>query len=276
MSCSAQNRDYDEQTEKINSFLQNVSHKLLVMSGKGGVGKSTVAANLAVFLSERGYRTGLLDVDVHGPSIAGLLGLVGLSLNFVGDKIQPYPYSENLKVLSIQGFLQHPDDPLIWRGPIKIGIIRQFLSDVDWGPLDFLIIDSPPGTGDEPLTVAQTIPGCRAVLVTTPQEIALADVRKSIQFCRQVSMDILGLIENMSGFVCPTCGSMHAIFKTGGGERTAAALGIPFLGRLPLDPGVVMDGDAGRITGSMNSRTKEEMAQIVERITQRLSPGREN
>ncbi|HMM22437.1 MAG TPA: iron-sulfur cluster carrier protein MrpORP [Selenomonadales bacterium] len=272
MSCNATAKDpeFEAQSQKIERFLQNVGHKLVVMSGKGGVGKSTVAANLAVFLSNRGYSVGLLDVDVHGPSIAGLLGLTGLSLNAVGERIQPYEYTEKLKVLSIQGFLEQPDDPLIWRGPLKIGIIRQFLADVDWGPLDFLIIDSPPGTGDEPLTVAQTIPGCQAVIVTTPQEIALADVRKSIHFCQKVNMPVLGLIENMSGFVCPTCGSAHAIFKSGGGERTAADWGIPFLGRLPIDPGVVTAGDAGRAMDTLTSHTKEEMQQIVERMIRQL------
>jgi len=270
MSCNTHDQEFAAQSQKINHFLQSVKHKLLVMSGKGGVGKSTVATNLAVLLSDLGYSTGLLDVDVHGPSIAGLLGLTGWRLNVVGDQIQPYLYTENLKVLSIQGLLEQPDDPLIWRGPVKIGIIRQFLADVNWGPLDFLIIDSPPGTGDEPLTVAQTIPDCQAVIVTTPQEIALADVRKSIQFCQQVHMNILGLIENMSGFVCPACGSLHAIFKTGGGEKTAAAWDIPFLGRLPLDPGVVTAGDAGRAVDSLTSHTKEKMLEIVKKMLEQL------
>ncbi len=273
MSCNttANDQEFEAQDQKIAAFLQNVDHKLVVMSGKGGVGKSTIATNLAVFLSNQGYKVGLLDVDVHGPSIAGLLGLTGLKLNILGNnQIQPYQYTENLKVLSMQGFLDQPDDPLIWRGPLKIGIIRQFLADVDWGPLDYLIIDSPPGTGDEPLTVAQTIPGCQAVIVTTPQEIALADVRKSIRFCQQVNMPILGLIENMSGFVCPTCGSTHAIFKTGGGEKTATDLGIPFLGRLPIDPGVVTAGDAGQTMDSLSSRTGEEMQHIVEQMIHQL------
>jgi len=272
MSCSAQNRDYDEQTEKINSFLQNVSHKLLVMSGKGGVGKSTVAANLAVFLSERGYRTGLLDVDVHGPSIAGLLGLVGLSLNFVGDKIQPYPYSENLKVLSIQGFLQHPDDPLIWRGPIKIGIIRQFLSDVDWGPLDFLIIDSPPGTGDEPLTVAQTIPGCRAVLVTTPQAAAARVAIRVAQMSKKVGQDVLGVVENMAYFRCPTCGEETAIFGAGGGEALARELAVPLLGRLPIDAELPEGGDEGR--PAVWERPEGEPSRIFREIAREIDAHR--
>lgn len=270
MSCNTTDSEFEAQSQLINQFLQTVDHKIVVMSGKGGVGKSTVATNLAVFLSSQGYQVGLLDVDVHGPSIAGLLGITGLKLNTAGRRIQPCQYTDKLKVVSIQGLLEQPDDPLIWRGPVKIGIIRQFLADVNWGPLDFLIIDSPPGTGDEPLTVAQTVTGCQAVIVTTPQEIALADVRKSIQFCQKVNMPVLGLIENMSGFACPTCNSLHAIFKSGGGEKTASDWCIPFLGRLPIDPGVVTAGDAGQTIDSLTSHTKEKMQHIVDRMLQQL------
>lgn len=270
MDCNSNNQQLKAQDQKINSFLQNVDHKIVVMSGKGGVGKSTVATNLAVFLSNQGYKVGLLDVDVHGPSIAGLLGLTGLRLNTMGNQIEPYHYTDNLKVVSIQGLLDHPDDPLIWRGPVKIGIIRQFLSDANWGSLDFLIIDSPPGTGDEPLTVAQTVTGCQAVIVTTPQEIALADVRKSIQFCQTVKMPVLGIIENMSGFVCPSCGNMHAIFKSGGGEKTAAKYDLAFLGQLPIDPSVVTAGDAGQSIDTLSNHTKEKMQHIVEQLLHKL------
>ncbi|MBP2627524.1 MAG: minD 1 [Firmicutes bacterium] len=273
MSCNGAAKDFqiDEQSQKISQFLQQVDHKIVVMSGKGGVGKSTVAANLAVFLSNQGYKVGLLDVDVHGPSIAGLFGLTGLKLDIMGKQIQPHVFAENLKIVSIQGLLDDPDSPLIWRGPVKIGIIRQFLSDVIWGPLDYLIIDSPPGTGDEPLTVAQTVTDCQAIIVTTPQEIALADVRKSIQFCEVVNLPILGIIENMRGFVCPTCGSTHAIFKSGGGEKTAADHNIPFLGYLPVDPSVVTAGDAGQTIDSLTSHTKEEMQHIVDQLIQKLT-----
>lgn len=272
MSCNttATDDEFEAQTTQIKNFLQNVNHKIVVMSGKGGVGKSTVATNLAVFLSNQGYKVGLLDVDVHGPSIAGLLGLTNLKLNTTHDKIHPHPYTDNLKVVSIQGLLNTPDEPLIWRGPMKIGMIRQFLSDVVWGPLDYLIIDSPPGTGDEPLTIAQTVTDCQAVIVTTPQEIALADVRKSIQFCQKVHMPILGLVENMSGFVCPSCNSMHPIFKSGGGETTAVNLGITFLGRLPIDPSIVTAGDKGQAMDSLTSHSKEEMQSIVNKIIDEL------
>lgn len=271
MSCNSNNnQDFDAQSEVINQILNKIEHKIVVMSGKGGVGKSTVATNLAVFLSNQGHKVGLLDVDVHGPSVAGLLGLVGMKMNIIGDRIQPYQYNENLKVVSIQGLLDEPDQPLIWRGPVKIGIIRQFLADVLWGQLDFLIIDSPPGTGDEPLTIAQTVTDCQAVIVTTPQEIALADVRKSIQFCQKVNLPILGLIENMSGFVCPDCNSVHDIFKSGGGEKTADTWNVNFLGRLPIDPGIVTAGDAGHAMDRLNSRTKEEMQTIVDQMLKNI------
>ncbi len=271
MSCNSNNnQDFDAQSEVINQILNKIEHKIVVMSGKGGVGKSTVATNLAVFLSNQGHKVGLLDVDVHGPSVAGLLGLVGMKMNIIGDRIQPYQYNENLKVVSIQGLLDEPDQPLIWRGPVKIGIIRQFLADVLWGQLDFLIIDSPPGTGDEPLTIAQTVSDCQAVIVTTPQEIALADVRKSIQFCQKVNLPILGLIENMSGFVCPDCNSVHEIFKSGGGEKTADTWNVNFLGRLPIDPGIVTAGDAGHAMDRLNSRTKEEMQTIVDQMLKNI------
>lgn len=263
-------QEFSAQDKMIDQFLQKVDHKLIVMSGKGGVGKSTVAANLALFLSNQGYRVGLLDVDVHGPSIAGLLGITDLKLNIINNKIQPHRYNDHLEVVSIQGLLDTPDKPLIWRGPVKIGIIRQFLADANWGALDFLIIDSPPGTGDEPLTVAQTITDCQAVIVTTPQEISLADVRKSIQFCKKVNMPILGIIENMSGFSCPTCGSTHAIFKSGGGKKTAQDYNLTFLGQLPIDPNIVIAGDAGQGIDTLNSPVNIEMHQIVDHIISNL------
>lgn len=241
----SQEQDQQQQEQAVKDFLKNVKHVFMVMSGKGGVGKSTMAASIAVSFAEQGLRTGLLDIDVHGPSIAGMLGLTGLPMNSENGKIQPYTYSDNLNVVSMQGFLQNPDDAVIWRGPLKIGVIRQFLTDVAWGNLDVLVIDSPPGTGDEPLTVAQFIPGCGAIVVTTPQKVALADVRKSLTFCRQVGMKIIGIIENMSGYVCPQCGHCAPIFNTGGGYSLAAEMGVPFLGQVPIDPMVVMAGDEG-------------------------------
>lgn len=266
MSCGTQNIAMKEQDEKINDFLGNVKHKLLVMSGKGGVGKSTIAANLAVTLSQTGFKVGLLDVDLHGPTIAGILGLTGDKLKYVGHTAVPFLYNENLKVFSVQGLLDQPDQPLIWRGPLKIGAIRQFLSDVCWGSLDYLIIDSPPGTGDEPLTIAQTIPDCKAIVVTTPQEVSLADVRKSLSFCQKVNMEVVGIIENMSGFICPSCGSLHEIFKAGGGKKTAADWKIPFLGSLPIDPSVVAASDDGKPIYGLGTPMQKQLQGIVEKI----------
>ena len=234
------------QDQAIQESLGLIKNKLLVMSGKGGVGKTSVAANLAVALSKEGAKVGLMDVDLHGPDIPRMLGLKGLLDISADNRMVPKPYSENLKVVSIESLSQDADDAVIWRGPLKMHVIRQFISDVHWGRLDYLIIDSPPGTGDEPLSVAQTIPGAKAIIVTTPQEISLADIRKSINFCRTVRMPTFGLIENMSGFVCPHCAKPIDLFGTGGGFKTALAMNVPFLGRIPFDPKMVECADAGQ------------------------------
>ena len=231
---------------QVKANLKQITHKLMVMSGKGGVGKSSVSVNLATALATKGFHVGLMDVDIHGPDIPRMLGLKGQLTVDEARRIIPAKYSPKLSVVSIESLMPDKDAAIIWRGPAKHGIIRQFVGDVDWGPLDYLIIDAPPGTGDEPLTVAQIIRDARAVIVTTPQEVALADVRKSIRFCKEVHMEILGLVENMSGYVCPSCGDTLDIFGTGGGERTASEQGIPFLGRIPLDPDLVSFGDRGR------------------------------
>ena len=225
-----------------------------------------MAASVATELAERGLRTGLMDIDVHGPSIARIMGLTGIPLGSVNGKIQPYQYNENLKIISMQGFLQNQDDAVIWRGPVKIGVIKQFLTDVAWGPLDALVIDSPPGTGDEPLTVAQFIPGCGAIVVTTPQGVALADVRKSLNFCRQLKMNIVGVIENMSGYVCPECGHFSPIFKIGGGEELARDFNIPFLGRMPIDSLIVVAGDEGVPAWTKSESMKAAIGGIVDAI----------
>lgn len=243
-SCSEKNKRSREALIKCK--LMRIRHKLLVMSGKGGVGKSSVAAYLALTLAKQGYQVGLLDVDLHGPSIPKMLGLQGV-LDIAPDRqIVPQPYSANLKVVSIESMLEDPDSAMIWRGPLKHGVIQQFLADCRWDDLDFLIIDSPPGTGDEPLSVAKLIPDAKAVIVTTPQEVALADVRKSINFCRKVKLEIAGLVENMSGLFCPHCQGFIPIFRTGGGQKTAEAMKLTFLGALPFDPAVVEGGDRGR------------------------------
>jgi ATP-binding protein involved in chromosome partitioning len=237
------------QMGKIRETLQHIKNKILVMSGKGGVGKSSVAAYLSVALVKRGYKVGLMDVDLHGPSIPRILGLKGsLEFSVHAGKMLPIKYLPNMEVMSIETLMgADKDAATIWRGPLKIGVIRQFISDIEWMDLDYLIIDSPPGTGDEPLTVAQTIPDARALIVTTPQEISLADVRKSINFCRQVKMEILGLVENMSGLQCPHCGKIIDVFKTQGGMLTAKKENLRLLATLPLELEVVKEGDAGDI-----------------------------
>jgi len=226
--------------------MAQIRHKILVLSGKGGVGKSTIAVNIAVGLGMEGKKVGLLDVDFHGPSIPTLLRLGNQTLRTDGKNAFPLDYVYGIKVVSLGLLLPDQDEAVIWRGPLKMGVIRQFLADIQWGELDYLIIDFPPGTGDEPLSVAQMLPESDgAVIVTTPQEMSLADVRKSISFCRQVKVPVLGVVENMSGLNCPHCGKLIELFKTGGGESMAKKLKVPFLGRIPLEPAVVEASDSG-------------------------------
>ncbi len=234
-----------DQDVAVNKSLGKIKNKILVMSGKGGVGKTSTSVNLSVALAHKGYNVGLMDVDLHGPDVPRMLGLEGTPQVNENKKLDPISFSENLKAISIESFTPNKDDAIIWRGPLKFSAIKQFIGDVDWGNLDFLIIDAPPGTGDEPLTVAQTISDAKAIIVTTPQEVALADVRKSINFCKTVKMEIFGLIENMSGFSCPHCGEMVDLFGTGGGEKTASHMGVRFLGRIPFDPKMVACADSG-------------------------------
>ena len=238
------------QNKEIAETLRHIKNKILVMSGKGGVGKSSVAAYLSVALAKKGFKVGLMDVDLHGPSIPRILGLKGsLRQGSHEKKMLPVRYLPNMEVISIETLLgENKDAATIWRGPLKIGAIRQFISDIEWMYLDYLVIDSPPGTGDEPLTVAQTIPDAKALIVTTPQEVSLADVRKSINFCRQVKMEIMGLVENMSGLKCPYCGETINVFKTRGGKATARRENLRLLATLPLETEVVKKGDMGDLS----------------------------
>jgi len=232
--------------QNLHEKLRRIKHKIVVMSGKGGVGKSTVAVNLATALLQAGNRVGLLDVDIHGPSIPTMLGLENERLGGTEQGLSPVDL-DGLKVVSLGFLLSSPDQAVIWRGPMKIGVIRQFLEEVDWGELDYLIIDCPPGTGDEPLSICQLIGQLDgAVVVTTPQRVATVDVRKSISFCRQIKLPIIGIVENMSGFVCPKCGEVTQILPTGGGRGMADDMGVPFLGAIPLDPLVAQAGDNGK------------------------------
>lgn len=235
-----------EGDEILQARLRQIRHRILVLSGKGGVGKSTVAANLACGLAQGGDEVGLLDIDLHGPSISKLLGLDAARLEAGPNGTRPVTLMPNLKVLSIGFLVESPQDAVIWRGPLKYKLIQQFLRDVDWGRLDYLIVDSPPGTGDEPLSVAQLMAPALAVVVTTPQDVAVADVRRSVTFCNKLALPVVGVIENMSGMNCPHCGKSIDLFKSGGGEALAKEMKVPFLGRVPLDPRVVQSGDGGK------------------------------
>ncbi len=240
--------DKAEEERMLKENLGRIKRKIVVLSGKGGVGKSTVSVNLAAALASRGLKTGLLDVDIHGPSVPKLLGLEGQRIAAtVSGMLLPVESAGGLRVMSIGFMLDNADSAVIWRGPLKYGVIKQFLKDVTWGDLDVLVIDSPPGTGDEPLSVCQLIEDpTGAVIVTTPQDVAITDVRKSVSFCKQLNMPVIGVVENMSGFICPHCGKETQIFKNGGGERMAADMGVPFLGKIPIEAGIAENGDAGR------------------------------
>jgi ATP-binding protein involved in chromosome partitioning len=269
--CSATRRKKDESAEefeerrRLQSRLCRIRHKVVVLSGKGGVGKSTVAVNLASALASAGKRVGLLDVDIHGPSVPTMLGLEGRKVDACEEGLLPIVIN-GLKVMSLGFLLPNPDNAVIWRGPMKMGVIKQFLKDVVWGELDYLIVDSPPGTGDEPLSVCQligTLDG--AVVVTTPQRVAAVDVRKSITFCREMKLPVIGVVENMSGFACPKCGEVTPILRSGGGLHMAGDMGVAFLGSIPIDPLIAESGDIGLafIQYSPSSPAAERLRAIV-------------
>jgi len=292
-SCTAKGKKPDEKEEAflerqaLASRLCKIGHRIMVLSGKGGVGKSTVAVNLAAALAAAGKRVGLLDIDIHGPSIPKLLHLEGARPSGGDHTLYPLPVEDaagQLSVMSIGLLLPEPDSPVIWRGPMKYTVIKQFLKDVEWGELDYLIVDAPPGTGDEPLAVAQIIdsavsfssrpppaaglPTDGAVIVTTPQQVAVQDVRRSILFCRQVGLPVLGVVENMSGFVCPHCGERTPIFGDGGGQAMATELGVPFLGSVPIDPTVMASGESGMplVTCYPSSPTARAFGHILQAL----------
>ncbi|MFZ5812880.1 MAG: iron-sulfur cluster carrier protein MrpORP [Thermodesulfobacteriota bacterium] len=261
-ACSGcADKDKCEEDKRLNQALCRIKQKIVVLSGKGGVGKSTVAANLAAGLALEGKKVGLLDVDVHGPSIPRLLKLTGIQPGLSGDMMLPVEWSWNLKVMSLGFLLPDSDEAVIWRGPVKGGVIKQFLENVAWGDLDYLVVDCPPGTGDEPLSVMQLLgQKAKALIVTSPQAVALDDVRRSVTFCRRLDNPVLGIVENMSGFVCPECGATHNIFSTGGGELLATEMGVPFLGRIPIDPSVASSGDAGEAFLAIKGQSPSALA----------------
>ena len=247
--------------------MDKIKNKILVLSGKGGVGKSTVAVNLAQALANRGKKVGLLDIDIHGPSVPTMLGLNGQRLS--GNKTgQLLPIlHEGMKVISIGFLLPDEDNSVIWRGPLKMGVIQQFLRDVEWGELDYLVVDAPPGTGDEPLSVGQFLPEAKALIVTTPQRVSAVDVRKSINFCRQLNIDILGLVENMNGLVCPHCSEHISVFPDGEAVAMAKDLKQEILASLPLDPSVSLSGDKGApFVEYMNTPVGQAMQPLLDRI----------
>jgi len=234
------------QEKRLKERMGKVKHKIMVMSGKGGVGKTTVAVNLALTLAAKGYEVGIMDADIHGPNIPKMLGIEDERPDISEDGISPVFVPPRVKVMSLAFLLASKDTPVVWRGPLKMGAIKQFLSDVLWGDLDCLIIDLPPGTGDEPLSVAQLIPEIDgAIVVTTPQDVALLDSRKSVTFAKELGLPVIGIIENMSGFKCPKCGEAIDLFKIGGGEHAAADMDVPFLGRIPIEVNIVESGDSG-------------------------------
>lgn len=252
------------------SLIPDVHHVVAVASGKGGVGKSTVAANLAVALAQLGYKVGLLDSDIYGPSVPMMLG-INEKPRVVGNRILPFE-KYGLRVMSL-GFILEEDTPVIWRGPMVMRAIEQMLGDVEWGELDYMILDLPPGTGDAQLTVTQRIPLAGAVIVTTPQDVALIDARKGLAMFRKVNVPVIGIVENMSTFVCPHCGHETDIFKKGGGHRTADLLGTAFLGSIPLDAQIVLGGDAGVpiVVAEPKGRHAEAFRHVAEAVVQEVA-----
>jgi ATP-binding protein involved in chromosome partitioning len=251
--------------------LPGVRRKIAVASGKGGVGKSTVAANLALALRQMGSTVGLLDADIYGPSQQLMMGCTDKPMVSPEEKILPVD-GHGVKVMSL-GFLMDSDTPVIWRGPMVMKALQQFIEDVDWGTLDFLIVDLPPGTGDAQLTMTQQVPLDGAVIVTTPQDVALIDARKGLAMFRKVNVPVLGVIENMSMFVCPHCGKASEIFKHGGGRKTAEQLGVPFLGDIPIDPAIVVGGDAGTpiVASHPSSAAAQAFAAVAAEIVRQVA-----
>lgn len=238
-----------EREVNLKDNISRIKYKIVILSGKGGVGKSTVAVNLAYGLGLRGKKVGILDIDIHGPSLAKMLGIEGKVMQIAVGRKRPAPIKvvENIYALTIASMLKNPDQPIIWRGPLKMHAIKQFLSDIEWPPLDYLIIDCPPGTGDEPLSIIQLLKKVDgAIIVSTPQDVAFLDARKTINFAKALDTPILGIIENMSGFKCPYCGKDIDLFKKGGAKKAAIDLKVDILGEIPIDTNIVNTSDNGR------------------------------
>ncbi|MFX0167967.1 MAG: Mrp/NBP35 family ATP-binding protein [Candidatus Hodarchaeota archaeon] len=263
--------------QEIAKRMSQIKHKIAVLSGKGGVGKTTVAVNLATALAWRGHVVGVLDADITGPDVPKMLGLEGLRMIGSDAGLEPVIGPLNILTVSMEFLLHSPDTPVIWRGPLKMRVISEFLSKVNWGNLDYLIIDLPPGTGDESLSIMQLLPDLDgAIVVTTPQEVALLDSRKAANFVRQLNIPVLGLIENMSGFHCPHCGEVTNLFGKGGGKAAAKELNLYFLGELPFDHRVMTLSDEGKpfIVSSKEAPVAKAFHKIVERLLTRLNQQR--
>jgi len=258
-----------QQQELLKYRMKQVKYTVGVISGKGGVGKSTVTVNLAAAFAIQGKQVGILDADIHGPSVPRLLSLTGQQVKVGPPGAFPVTGPLGMKVVSIDFFLPEEKTPTIWRGPLKMTAIRQFLSDVVWGKLDVLFIDLPPGTGDEPLSIAQLLPNIDGVvIITMPSELSRAVVKKAIAFARRVGMPIIGVVENMSGYVCPTCGNKIDIFQSGGGKKMAEETGVPFLGSIPIDPKVGADSDRGSpfVVEHPDSPAAKAFTEIVSKV----------
>ncbi|MBS7616401.1 Mrp/NBP35 family ATP-binding protein [Candidatus Bathyarchaeota archaeon] len=264
-----------EQEQTLRARMSKIKHKVAVISGKGGVGKSTIAVNLAIAFAVHGHadKVGILDADIHGPSVPKMLGLTGQNLQVGPAGVFPVSGPSGIKVVSMDFLLPDENAPVIWRGPLKMTAIRQFLSDIVWGELDILLIDLPPGTGDEPLSVAQLLPEMDGVvIVTIPSEVSQIVVKKAVTFARRLGMPIIGIIENMSGFVCPNCGAKVDIFQSGGGKKIAEELSIPLLGSIPIDQKICEDADKGIpfIVKNSDSPASKAFMEIVQKIEQFL------
>lgn len=261
-----------EEQQRLEERMSQIKHKIAIISGKGGVGKSTVTANLAAALAKQGFKVGILDADIHGPSIPRLLGLEGRQVKSSLTGVFPVDGQLGIKVMSID-FFTGDQAPTIWRGPLKMRAIKQFLADVIWGELDFLLIDLPPGTGDEPLSVAQLLPGMDGVIIVTmPSVLSSAIVKKAITFAERLNMPIIGVVENMSGFICPHCGKKTEIFQSGGGLKMAQDAKVTFLGSIPIDPKVGADADKGSpfVISHPESEASKVFNQIVSKVEAKL------
>ncbi len=265
--------EVDDSASKIKENMARIDNKILIMSNKGGVGKSSIAVNIAAALNALGHKVGLLDIDIHGPSLAKMTGQEGKTPNTDGKILEPIIVKENFKMMSMGSLMPESDAPLIWRGPLKMGVIKQFLADVQWGDLDYLIIDAPPGTGDEPLSICQLLPEMTGgIIVTTGQDIALLDSKKAVNFLKKLKIGVLGIIENMTTFQCPHCAKEINLFKSGGGERAANDLNVDFLGRVPFDSDMMEAEDKGElfIEKFSDSPCAKVIKEAVEKISEQL------